>query len=71
MENIKPCPFCGMDDTEVQRLHGYSNWGAMYCNYCGAIGPDIRILPREDEQQWHARVIEVWNDRANEQEAEQ
>jgi len=60
MPEIKRCPFCGSDDTEVRGLR------AMYirCNFCGAEGPP-EDTDREAIEAWNMRVengfIQAWH----------
>jgi len=68
---MKPCPFCGSLELYVQRRNGFNNWASVHCNNCGAVGPDVRTLPHEQPYEWERRAIEAWNERVNEQEADQ
>ncbi len=52
---MKPCPFCGKGDAEIQRRYGITN--LIYyirCNVCEADGP--RSITPE-------RAAELWNER--------
>lgn len=65
---IKPCPFCGSDNTEVYQQTG--DWGYssskayVECRRCGAKGPLVEDgnYSLSSEQQIRL-AISKWNDR--------
>ena len=52
---IKPCPFCGYDDVEIDVID--VGIVAICCPECMTIGP------HQDGQRW-TQAIEAWNRRA-------
>jgi len=62
---IKPCPFCGFEpegtDGEFVETQG-SKWGALGCNDCGMVGPEVRTN-YDPIAKWKDRAIEAWNER--------
>lgn len=58
-EKLKPCPFCGGTDIEVES----SDYGGPYvfCNDCGALGPPTRWTDETADD--HARARALWNTR--------
>lgn len=54
-EKLKPCPFCGYDDTQVSDEQNGFEFG--WCPECGSVGP---THPTQ------AEAITAWNTRAGE-----
>lgn len=61
---IKPCPFCGCEETEIQETEG----GDVYveCQDCQAQGPSTRVGCRDDDQEidLEKEATELWETRA-------
>ncbi len=69
-EELKPCPFCGGTDLDVDFEGGFVS-----CNSCDTYGPNVdnewtpeRGLIDEDDddeaKQIRAKAVELWNNRA-------
>lgn len=53
---LKPCPFCGSRDVELQRLgDAYRRFFMVVCDVCEAEGPIARSSTRASEA-WNTRV---------------
>lgn len=60
---LKPCPFCGNKKVRVEAINpDYEEDGfAIYCNSCGATGPNacdsesFKIDKEEAEKAWNNR----------------
>lgn len=52
MTELKPCPFCGKDMQKHDSL-GHDEH-AVYCNNCGAIGPN-EITQKNADEMWNLR----------------
>ncbi len=53
MTELKPCPFCGSKEVEMQ---GNSHHSWVVCDNCSTEGP---VAPSQDE------AVERWNERAS------
>ena len=69
MRELKPCPFCGMPNTElywvVTDQRGYGSTLGIFCNNC-------KQTVTLEENEWEGdtadtkrKAIEAWNRRAN------
>jgi len=56
-EKLKPCPFCGEKDEIRHGDRRGTRWAMMYCDECGATGPDAET---------DADAITAWNRRHGE-----
>ncbi|MCE8002563.1 Lar family restriction alleviation protein [Billgrantia ethanolica] len=73
--DLKPCPFCGSDDTFVERMTLGSC--AVICNQCQGRGPDTcpeddADLEAEERYDWdpgEAAARRLWNTRPMNKEA--
>ena len=52
---LKSCPFCG--GADVQMDFTVSNWPAVRCNDCGALGPCTDLHPDEAAKAWNTRGL--------------
>lgn len=53
---LPPCPFCGSQDVEMSRTE--SNWPAVGCNECGALGPCTDLHSDEAAKAWSRRAAQ-------------
>jgi Lar family restriction alleviation protein len=51
---LQPCPFCGSKDVELS--HTATNWPAVGCNECGALGPCTDLHSDKAIEAWNTRV---------------
>lgn len=71
MSELKPCPFCGESKLlalKDDREQGYK-WGAVQCQQCSAIGPEVRTGYDKPEK-WLPQAVAEWNTRATPPRAE-
>lgn len=64
MHTIKPCPWCGGDDVEIESVASCIGKHApeilaTVCVECGARGPEVEIYEFDDDD----AVIDAWNNR--------
>jgi Lar family restriction alleviation protein len=65
MNKLKPCPFCGGDDTDASFSRGWKGGDrskptiAAGCYGCGAVGPDVLV----NSGSGYAESTEAWNKR--------
>ena len=68
MTELKPCPFCGSNDVDHTfdaRTEYVDEKHFVHCRNCGADGPSARrAWNGESWDEIHARVVDVWNRRA-------
>lgn len=57
-EQIRPCPFCGDSDPQIDEVEA-EVW-ALVCNGCGCTGP---IESYYNAKQTPERATELWNQR--------
>lgn len=63
-DKLKPCPFCGGEDLELQNTHTASYW--IECLSCGCELHGEAFSPDDDFQAHHAAkdsAIEAWQRR--------
>lgn len=53
--NIKPCPFCGHDDVEVDEIS--PGRFAITCPECEAIGPASEVSVNAAVLHWNVRQV--------------
>jgi predicted RNA-binding Zn-ribbon protein involved in translation (DUF1610 family) len=59
-----PCPFCGAESTATA-MHCGDKFGAVYCESCGARGPDVRTgYNARANAPWRTNAVRAWNHRA-------
>jgi Lar family restriction alleviation protein len=56
-ETLKPCPFCGVANAELEFGPEHRHWPAVRCNECGTLGPSIKLK--------HDEAVALWNDRSS------
>jgi Lar family restriction alleviation protein len=54
MTQLLNCPFCGSKDTELG--HTETNWPAILCNECGALGPCTDLHSDKAIEMWNTRL---------------
>lgn len=64
-EELKPCPFCGsvVNPESFIETQG-TKWGAIVCQECGAVGPDVRTSYKPFAE-WGRDAAKEWNTRAD------
>lgn len=61
---IPPCPFCGKNELDVD-INRYSHDAHVYCECCGARGPDVKIEGKSERSEGNAiqKAWEAWGSR--------
>ncbi len=54
---LKPCPFCGSKDIQVQNVEGLDTWRYIQCDHCGG---------RTDGWKGEILARKAWNKRSKE-----
>lgn len=57
MSELKPCPFCGSKDIEINEVLFENHYQEIHCNNCKMIACYPRDMVKED-------VIKAWNTRS-------
>lgn len=67
MTELKPCPFCGMPNTELYWVtteqHGYDTLG-IFCNNCKQTVILEENEWEDDTEETRRKAAEAWNRRA-------
>ena len=56
MSDLKPCPFCGEEESErdTEMCYGGKHY-RVFCSYCGA-STDLYDSPEKAEKAWNRRA---------------
>ena len=74
--SVRPCPFCGSADSLRVAEGRLAQYRAVYCENCGAVGPEARQMSAATPEEWarccaraDAQAIRLWNERRTSEEA--